>query len=138
MSNTGKILTGNLKRNNPFDAGQDVVSAEQVVIPPNSSRLISTNLRINVPKDHVGLLWSRSGLSVKFNLEVGAGCIDFGYCGEVKVHLYNHGENYYRVNVGDRIAQLLTIPVNTQDYKQVDTFENTDRGENGFGSSGSK
>ena len=82
------------------------------------------------------MLWSRSGLSVKYRLEVGAGCIDSGYTGEVKVHLYNHSDEDYKVNIGDKIAQLLTIPVNLNMYKKVQFLEDSDRGEKGFGSSG--
>ena len=110
-----------------------------MMIYPSSSAVIATNLYINVPKNHVGLIWSRSGLSVKHRVEVGAGCIDSGYNGEVKVHLYNHGESIFYVTKGDRIAQLLTIPINSSLYEKVDEFEEeTTRGEGGFGSSGVK
>ena len=133
----GTIITGKLRRANANDAGQDVVSADTIIIPAGESRLLSTGLRIQVPKGHVALLKSRSGLSVKYSLEVGAGVIDCGYTGEVKVHLYNLGLNDYKVNAGDRIAQLLTIPINLEDYIQSTNAEaSTTRGEAGFGSSG--
>jgi len=132
----GKIQSGKLTKNKTTDAGQDIHSSESVIIPPMDSRLISTELHIAIPDHHVGLLWSRSGLSVKHKLEVGAGCIDFGYTGEVKVHVYNHDTEPYKVNKGDKIAQLLTIPINLNSYNQVDSLEETDRGMNGFGSSG--
>lgn len=118
------------------DAGQDVQSNEDIIIPGHRSKLISTNLFVEIPLGHVGLLWSRSGLSVKYQLEVGAGCIDSNYRGEVKVHLYNHSENDYEVKKGDRIAQLLTIPINLEPYKPVESLDETDRGINGFGSTG--
>ena len=82
------------------------------------------------------MLWSRSGLSVKHNVECGAGCIDSSYRGEVKVHLYNHGDEVFYIKKGDRIAQLLTMPINLSDYTPVDELPDTDRGEKGFGSSG--
>lgn len=133
----GKIISGRLSKKNVFDAGLDVYSQESVNIPAGESRLISTGLSVEVPKGYAGLLWSRSGLSVKHKIEVGAGCIDYGYQGEVKVHLYNHGNASYYVEVGDKIAQLLTIPILTTNYTQVSAFsEETDRGEGGFGSTG--
>ena len=133
----GTIITGKLHRANANDAGQDVVSSETTILPAGESRLLSTGLRIQVPKGHVALLKSRSGLSVKYSLEVGAGVIDCGYTGEVKVHLYNHGLNDYKVNAGDRIAQLLTIPINLEDYLfQPLHSVQTERGDKGFGASG--
>lgn len=132
----GKLYSGKLARQNNTDAGQDVYSSETIMIPARSSALIGTGLVIGIPKGHVGLLWSRSGLSVKYNLEVGAGCIDEGYRGEVKVHLYNHSDYDYTVNEGDRIAQLLTIPINTMPYIPTSMQDETERGESGFGSTG--
>lgn len=133
----GKIKSGVLTRANHLDAGLDVQSNEIITIPAYDSALISTGLIINIPKGHVGLLWSRSGLSVKHKLEVGAGCIDSGYHGEIKVHLYNHGEDSYTINIGERIAQLLTIPISLIEYEQVKEFEETsERGRKGFGSTG--
>lgn len=133
----GELKSGKLKRNQRLDAGQDILSADTLIIPARGSNLISTNLVINIPENFVGLIWARSGLSVKHKLEVGAGCIDSGYHGEVKVHLYNHSDIPYKVNSGDKIAQLLTIPVNLASYDEVLEFAcDSDRGNNGFGSSG--
>ncbi len=131
-----KILSGKLSRRHTSDAGLDVHSAEDVIIPPESSELISTSLIIAVPNGHVGLLKSRSGLSVKYKLEVGAGVIDSGYRGEVKVHLYNHGHIAYHVKAGDRIAQLLTLPVNLGEYERVSVLVDSPRESDGFGSTG--
>ncbi len=125
-----------LQRNNFNDAGQDLFSAECVVIPSFEARLISTNLSIAIPQNHVGLIWSRSGLAVKNNIEVGAGCIDEGYRGEVKVLLRNFGKEDYVVEEGAKIAQLLTIPINLNNYQYSISLEETERGSNGFGSSG--
>ena len=132
----GKLSSGTLVKHNHLDAGQDVVSNMNCVISPHSSAIIDTNLHIAVPEGCVGLLWSRSGLSVKHNIEVGAGCIDAGYTGEVKVHLYNHGTEEFNVSIGDRIAQLITIPINLNSYIKVDELSDSDRGDNGFGSTG--
>lgn len=133
---TGKIKKGSLYRKYQFDAGQDVFASENIVIKPMESQLVSTDLFIEIPIGHVGLLWSRSGLSVKNKIEVGAGCIDCGYTGEVKVHLYNFGSHDFEVKTGDRIAQLLTIPVNLNNFEQVTELEESARGNGGFGHTG--
>lgn len=134
----GEIKEGKLYKANDLDAGQDIFANESVIIEARSSKLISTNLYISIPQGHVGLIWPRSGLSVKHKIEVGAGCIDIGYTGEVKVHLYNLSDTAYSVKNGDKIAQLLTIPINLLQYKQVDDFTSIEssRNNNGFGSTG--
>lgn len=132
----GKLLSGTLTRGSKHSAGLDVTSAETVVLLAGESALVRTGLVIAVPEGHVGILKSRSGLSVKFKIETGAGVIDSDYRGEVMVHLYNHGYDSYKVNKGDRISQLLTIPINQCEYTQVDVLPETNRQESGFGSSG--
>lgn len=139
----GKITTGRLHKSRALDAGQDIFSDEDAIIEAGDSKLISTDLRIEIPDGHVGLIWSRSGMSVKSKIEVGAGCIDIGYTGEVKVHLYNLGKGPYSVSKGDKIAQLLTIPINLERYTSEQPQETimikteSQRGTGGFGSSGS-
>jgi dUTP pyrophosphatase len=125
------------RRANPHDAGLDLFAAEEVVIPPRGSALIATGVHIAIPAGHAGLLWSRSGLSVNHKLERGAGCIDSGYQGEVKAHIYNNSDSFYYVKLGDKIVQMLVVPVNTAMCIEVDEFEEvTNRNEGGFGSSG--
>ena len=136
MTKVGTIQKGKLTRANPRAAGQDIHSAERVIIPAQESRLVSTGLHIEIPSGHVGLLKSRSGLGVKFGIETGCGVVDEDYTGEVKVLLYNHGLSDYKVNVGDRISQLLTIPINLEDYVQGDRLRSSERGSTGFGDSG--
>jgi len=134
----GRVLkkeTPRLSRNGLLDAGQDVRSAEKTKLYPGQSKLISTDLYISLPEGHVGLIWARSGLAVKYGIDVGAGCVDEGYRGEVKVLLRNNGDNLFIVEKDQRIAQLLTIPVNLEDYEEVDSLDETDRGDKGFGSS---
>ena len=128
--------TKNLFKKHHFDAGFDIESAERVIIPAGSSALISTGLHIEIPAGCVGKIWSRSGLSVKYNIEVGAGVIDHGYTGEVKVHLYNHGYDPYKVAAGDRIAQLVVLPIMLPTIVVVDKLDDSARGDGGFGSTG--
>jgi len=134
----GKTLGARMHKQHTLDAGADVSSSQDITVPPRGSCIISTGLHLAIPNGCVGLLWSRSGLSVKHNLEVGAGCIDSGYRGEVKVHLYNHSDVSYSVHKGDRIAQLITIPINLNEYIQVESLDDTERGNEGFGSTGVK
>lgn len=135
-SEIGKIKKGKLIRTHSLDAGQDIISNENKIIKSNSSEIIKTNLYINVPENYVGLIWSRSGLSVKHKIEVGAGCIDSGYTGEILVHLYNFGKTDYNIKNGDKIAQLLTVPVNLNNYQHIDKLDVTDRNDGGFGHTG--
>jgi len=131
-----RISSGTLSRANVLDAGQDVTAAEDVLLRADSRVVVGTGLHVDIAEGSVGLLWSRSGLSAKFGIEVGAGCIDSGYVGEVKVVLYNHSPNTYLVKKGDRIAQLLTIPVSLSNYIQEDELGGTARGTSGLGSTG--
>lgn len=121
------------------DAGLDICSAMDLFIEARDDSVISTSLHVAIPEGFVGLVWSRSGLSVSHDIEVGAGCIDSGYTGEILVHLYNLGDHRFRVYKGDRIAQLLTVPCNAQRYtrvKSLDEFTKSERQGQGFGSTG--
>lgn len=121
------------------DAGLDLRAfpdGDQDTIPAYGRTVIPTGIHIELPEDTVGLVWSRSGLSVSKGLEVGAGCIDPGYRGEVKVVLYNHSGEDVTINEGDKIAQLLVLPLVRVSPVEVDELGPSTRGLNGFGSSG--
>lgn len=118
------------------DAGLDICADEFITILPKSRAVVRTGIKVAVPDGHVGLLWSRSGMSTLYGVEVGAGCIDASYRGEILVNLFNHGDAPFQVEKGDRIAQLLTIPVVLAEYEKIDELDETDRGADGFGSSG--
>jgi dUTP pyrophosphatase len=139
MYNTVFNDGSNLQRKNATDAGADVKAAEQVVIPPWGKKLVKTGLYVAIPKGFMGLLWSRSGMAAKYDVEVGAGCIDAPYRGEVKVLLRNFSNDVVIVEHGSRIAQLLITPVLLtpwQDVRHLQDLGETDRGEGGFGSTG--
>lgn len=129
----------NLQRNNPTDAGLDVKSAVNTRIKPWHSKLIDTGLHIAIPDGYVGILKSRSGLAVKDDIEVGAGVLDSHFRGICKVLLRNFGSHDFEVKEGDRIAQLLIIPICLDNFTEVETLDglgNSDRQDKGFGSSG--
>ncbi len=127
-------------RANEHDAGWDLYADEDVVISPNTHRVISTGISLEIPKGMVGLIWPRSGLAVKKGIDVFAGVVDSGYRGEVKVCLFNAGSVWSVPSVsiakGDRIAQILFQPVPSFQLQEVDSLSTTQRGEGGFGSSG--
>jgi dUTP pyrophosphatase len=128
-------------------AGFDLYSAESLEIPPTHCEpdgraevgraLVSTGLVIELPPGTVGRVASRSGLSVKANIEVGAGWVDSDYRGTVKVELKNFSSKPYKVNQGDRIAQLVVLPLVEVEVNVVADVRETSRGGGGFGSTGS-
>lgn len=117
------------------DAGLDLYSPYNQEIHPRSSVVFDTGVHIELPKGTAGLLVSKSGLSAKFNL-MSSGLIDEGYTGSIRVQLYNHSDHMYNVKRGDKISQLVVIPILTPDLELVDELESTERGDKGFGSSG--
>lgn len=118
------------------DAGMDVFSTETLVIPPLSRRVIGTGLRLVIPKGYVGLVWDKSGLAAQHGLTCLAGVIDSNYRGEVKILIVNFGDVSYGVVQGSKIAQILIQPAATPEIVEEAILDVTERGENGFGSSG--
>lgn len=98
--------------------------------------VIRTGISVAIDPGKVGLIWPRSGLAVRDGIDTGAGVIDSDYRGEIKVLLFNHGENPITINRGDRIAQLLIVPVYLESVVEVSELPDSARGANGFGSSG--
>ncbi len=127
-------------------AGLDLYAAESVVVPPTRCEadgraevgraLVSTGVMLELPEGTVGRVAARSGLSIKSNIETGAGWIDGDYRGLVMVELKNLGSKPYRVNQGDRVAQLIVLPVVEVEIDVVAELEGTARGAAGFGSTG--
>ena len=118
-----------------IDAGFDLYSREDKTIINKAK--FDTGVHIEIPKGYVGFLKSKSGLNVKHNI-TSDGVIDAGYTGSIVVKLYNHnhGKEEYQVKKGDKISQLVILPIPEIELVQVDTLEETERGDNGFGSSG--
>ena len=90
---------------------------------------------MEIPRGHCGLLVSKSGLNVKNDL-TSTGLIDEGYTGEILVKLYNHSNWPYMVSQGDKISQLVILPVNHESIELVEEISGGERGDDGFGSSG--
>jgi dUTP pyrophosphatase len=119
-----------------YDAGWDLYCAEKLYIIPSRRRVVSTNIAISIPEGYVGLIWPRSGLAVKKGIDVFAGVIDSGYRGEIKVCLYNSSEVSLEINKGDRVAQIIFHKLPQTEMLEVDSLDDSIRGDGGFGSSG--
>ena len=117
------------------DAGLDLYARDEQIVPAKESAIFDTGVHIELPEGTVGFLKSKSGLNVKHGI-VSEGVIDVGYTGAIVVKLYNHSGYDYRVKAGDKITQLVILPILTPTPYLVDSLEETDRGDNGFGSSG--
>ena len=117
------------------DAGLDIYAREDKIVPARESAIFDTGVHIELPVGTVGMLKSKSGLNVNYGI-VSEGVIDVGYTGSIKVKLYNHSGFDYRVKVGDKISQLVIMPILTPTPYLVESLEETERGDNGFGSSG--
>ena len=123
-------------RGSPLAAGYDLSSSEDISIPKGTRGLVGTGIAFTVPHETYGRIAPRSGLAVKKGIQVGAGVIDRDYTGEVKVVLFNHGDEDFVIKKGDRIAQLIIEKIEMPEVKLVDELLVTQRGEGGFGSTG--
>lgn len=118
------------------DAGLDLKTPVDVTIFPKSSAIIDTGVHIQLPSRTVGMLKSKSGLNVKFGIN-SEGVIDEGYTGSIVAKLYNHSDDTVFLHKGDKVTQLVILPVIIPTRLDVvESLENTDRGNNGFGSTG--
>lgn len=132
-----------------WDGGLDLYTPKDVTVPESTALLtggkllpvdigsvtIDTGVHVEIPKGYVGLIKSKSGLMVKHGLTAD-GTIDSGYSGSIRVKLFNHTSTSYEFKAGEKIAQLVLLSIITPELELVDSLEDTDRGSNGFGSSG--
>lgn len=128
-------------RGHPDDAGLDLRSPVDGVIRKGKSVLINTGVHVEIPRGFVGMLKSKSGLNTKFGI-LNEGVIDTGYTGSIHVKLYNLGEGDVLFKAGDKISQLVILPVHIPERIEVvgssdELYDyDTERGSNGFGSTG--
>merc|ERR1712227_630084 len=132
MSENATIPT----RGSPLAAGYDLYSAEDTTIPARGKGLVKTDIQIKVPHGTYGRIAPRSGLSWKNHIDIGAGVVDEDYRGNVGVVMFNHAETEFVVKKGDRIAQLVCEKISYPEIEVLETLDNTERGEGGFGSTG--
>ena len=121
------------------DAGVDLRSVERIVLKPQERAMVATGLAIALPEGYAGFILPRSGLAAKHGISIvnAPGLIDSNYRGELKVILLNTDpDNSFTIEIGDRIAQLIVMPVPTINFEQVEELTESQRGESGLGSSG--
>lgn len=118
------------------DAGYDLYARDTQIVPAKESATFDTGVHIELLPGTVGMIKSKSGLNVKHGI-TSEGVVDAGYTGSIVVKLYNHSGYDYKVNAGDKITQLVIMPLAyVGEFEVVDHLEETGRGNNGFGSSG--
>ena len=119
------------------DAGYDLRSREeQRITDCCGGRVFDTGVHVEIPEGYVGYVQGRSGLNINHCVICPTGTIDAGFTGSIKVKLYNMNANNYVVQPGDKIAQLIIQPLADCELIEADTLEGTERGDNGFGSTG--
>jgi dUTP pyrophosphatase len=133
---------GNLpERKNSTDAGADIRSCESMDIYPGEVALVHSGISVEIPEGTAGFLLSRSGHGkLKVTLANSVGLIDHTYRGELMMLVQNEGSEVFKLNEGDRVAQLVIVPVLFPTFSEYTdshgSWVNTDRGESGFGSTG--
>lgn len=122
-------------RAHDLDAGYDLYSREDATVWQSAGGKFDTGVHIQIPAGHVGFVKSKSGLNAKYGIQA-EGVIDAGYTGSINVLLRNHGPKAVDIKKGQKIAQLVILPIITPDLQLVGSLEETERGDNGFGSTG--
>jgi dUTP pyrophosphatase len=123
-------------RAHPYDAGLDLYAMEEFFVPQKQSVTVDTGVHVEIPEGYVGLIKSKSGLMTRSCITTD-GTIDSHYTGSIKVCLLNHSDVFHRYfEAGDKIAQLVIVPCLLPRLELVDSLEDTDRGDCGFGSTG--
>ena len=123
------------ERKHPNDAGLDLKTPKSLFIPPRSRIFVDTGVHVMLPANTVGMIKSRSGLNKNKGVQC-EGVIDENYTGAIGITLYNHSDNPVFFSEGDRISQLVVLPCIYPDIEVISELPTTDRGENGFGSTG--
>lgn len=122
-------------RGHATDAGLDLLSPIDTLVPAKGSISIDTGVHIELPPNTAGFLKSKSGLNVKYGI-TSEGVIDVGYTGSIVCKLYNNSNDDYQIKRGDKITQLVIVKIETPNINIIDKLDETERGEGGFGSTG--
>lgn len=117
------------------DAGLDLRSPDTFIVKAGKSLKIDSGVHVDIPAGYVGFLKAKSGLNVKYGITC-TGVIDAGYTGSIVVKLYNNGSDDVFFERGDKLTQLVILPIVCPDLVQADSLEDTERGDAGFGSTG--
>lgn len=118
------------------DAGLDIYSNEDTVINPGERYLVSSGWSLELPEGYVAFIKDKSGVAYKKGIIHMAGVIEYTYRGEYKILLFNTSKEPFEIKKGDKIAQLVILPVATAEIEEAHEISETQRGEGGFGSTG--
>jgi dUTP pyrophosphatase len=124
------------ERAHSSDAGMDLFTLDEVVLEKSMTVVLSTGIALVIPEGYVGLIWDKSGLASKYGITCLGGVVDAGYRGEIMVTLANLGADAYTITKHQKIAQLLIQKVERPSLEEVEILDETERGEMGFGSTG--
>ena len=135
-----EVITPKYKTDGSSGVDLSAFLEKKVVIKPNNSELIPTGLQVAIPEELEIQIRPRSGLAAKESIGVlnSPGTIDSDYRGELKIILFNHSNKDFIINNGDRIAQMVLVPILKMEFEEVDSLPETIRGQGGFGSTGKK
>ena len=135
-----EVITPKYKTDGSSGVDLSAFLEKKVVIKPNSSELIPTGLQVAIPEELEIQIRPRSGLAAKESIGVlnSPGTIDSDQRGELKIIVFNHGNKNFIINNGDRIAQMVLVPILKMEFEEVDSLPDTVRGQGGFGSTGKK
>jgi dUTP pyrophosphatase len=122
-------------RAHEHDGGLDLYSREDAIIEPGKSKVFDTGVHMAIPHDFCGLVVGKSGLNIRYDVQ-SSGLIDSEYTGSIHVKLYNHGDQAVEIKKGQKISQLVLLPIITPVLCVVKDLEATERGNGGFGSTG--
>lgn len=117
------------------DGGWDLYAVKGQVVKARDSAVFDTGVHMQIPVGYAGLMVSKSGLNFDHDI-VTTGLIDARYTGSIKVKMYNKGDKDYTVMPGDKISQIMVVPILNEKLEPVDFLEETERGDGGFGSTG--
>lgn len=121
-----------------LSAGLDLYAAYGTTIPAKGKGIVRTDLKMAMPEGHYGRIAPRSGLAARKFIDVGGGVIDADYRGEIRIILFNFGQESFRINRGAKIAQLICEKISHPELEECSELEETERNEGGFGSTGSQ
>lgn len=123
------------ERAHDTDAGADIRTPEGFTLRAHDSEIVATGVHVQLPPNTVGMLKSKSGLNIRYGI-ISEGVIDEGFSGEIMVKLYNLSDHDHLFQRGDKITQLVVMPVHYVAYELADEIQGGDRGSSGYGSTG--
>lgn len=118
-----------------IDAGFDIFTPYEFMLPAGGSEAVDTGVHMIIPDKYCGLVVSKSGLNTKYDIKA-TGLIDSGYTGSIVIKLQNHGDRDFHFHKGEKITQIIILPVPEVTLHTIYSLPDTERGANGFGSSG--